>query len=460
MFFLRKGMGHEFAVITGISVLLLSSYIFYNMNAGSGFSKDISDYFQDFMKKDSLLSINEIVNINSKIALESATVVSAKHGGFNDGYDNAWICNNNVFLPDDDKARECINSTSNSYFNTLSNNFRVPFTDLLRLKLPYVDVYGDNDEFVEYRVMDGVYSTLFNDNTSYYGFVNFDDYLTANRYWYLYKGFKKSIRDIQNVLSGRMCDVLSGCSRITEDDFEESLESIGSTMVGVLESNFDGDVECSYYIDCKEISETRGGSRGACTPNRCESWINNKCYRSVKCGFGDCSESPARGGVIVLNDEVHHMASSCRTYSECGKKVICCDPCSGSCSSALLRKGAVTYTLSCVDKKYVLKYQNSAKYLEFNVKVYYGLQRGGMCVSCGCSCPVTNTQEISNPLLEVLSNYEVPDNFDVDEVINTFINVQDNDEEPARSTSTSVSSTTTPPTPPPTLEGSNLIPLG
>ncbi len=458
MFYLRKGMGHEFAVITGISVLLLSSYIFYNMNAGSGFSKDISDYFQDFMKKDSLLSIKEIVNINSKIALESATVVSAKHGGFNDGYDNAWICNNKVFVPDDDKFVECINSTSNSYFNTLSHNFRVPFTDVLRFKLPYIDVYGNKEEYVEYKVVDGVYSTLFNDNTSYYGFVNFDDYLTANRYWYLYNGFKKSIDEIHDVLSSRMCDVLSDCSHISEDDFEDDLENIGSTMVGILENNFDDDVECSYYIDCKEISETRGSSRGACTPNRCESWTNNKCYRSVKCGFGICAETSNNGGVIVLNDEINHMASSCRVYSECGKKVICCDSCSGSCSSALLRRGAVTYTLSCVDKKYVLKYQNSEKYLEFNVKVYYGLQKGGMCVSCGCSCPVANTEETSNPLLEVLSNYEVPENFDADEIIDSFLTFQENDDQ--RADTSTVSSSTTPPMPPPSLEGSNMIPLG
>lgn len=368
--------------------LLVFGFIFYNIFYGYKYQVQVFEITTIDVVR------NLIENFKSflKLSLTYSTLQSISEHGLAGGSigAGAWICNGPNPLPAS-LSKKCLEEYTKYYLNIYLEKYNTTLPVDLKAS-PFLELNYDIDidKILRGKYDEGNYwvnasgafliASSKDKNINLFEIFNTSDYITKNRYWYLFRIFTEWANE--DVLTKCICINL-GCACQTKSGetsctncLEES-QYCGELALKSLQEKFDENVKCTFSIGCC----MEGTADSGCEVSDCISW-------SSRCTFNcthDCTKPPITTSTGIekslLNvPEQSYLPSTSSSFLSSSLQ----------CFSEYWYEARFSsiYTFTCKDYKYYTSSPKGPKPLEFTVVAFASLRDKDICrEKIPCDCP-------------------------------------------------------------------------
>jgi len=289
-----KGQLLPFVFLVLLVASVMIGYIYYNTFYGSEYQLNILNT----RVIDAIRNIIEDFKSYVKLSLTYSTQQALREHACKGGLIGAgpWICNQpNPVEPD--KSKQCLEKYTHYYLNVYASMFnsslpvkisKANFTNLV-YEVNGGDVFsGKYDEGNFWVKSSGAKITITSDNANEFENVDMNDYVTKNRYWYLFRNFYDwAMNDVYSPCICQMssCSCGSGSSeQVCGTGCNNAAETCAQSALNDLQKRFDEYVKC----DMKQACCAQGISSGY-NDCGCKFWTNSICSSGCE---HNCAEPP------------------------------------------------------------------------------------------------------------------------------------------------------------------------
>ncbi len=380
-----KGQLIAFVFIILAVAGVITGYVFYNIFYGSQHQTQTFKVHTIDAVRNLIESFKNYLHLSLTYSSNQALREHAQSGALMPAGD--WICNgpNPVEVED---SRECLEKHTTYYLNV--------YSDLFNTSLP-VNFNKDYFSGCEYGVdesgvLDGEYDegyfwsncsgskvSVSDKNINEYEEITTNDYITKNRYWYMFRIYDEWAR--ADVYSKCVCGCCVGCAGCdcTLDCARRAYED--------LVSRFDDDVIC-YEPEDWECCDHEYGPISCQPRSECLDWEDTDC----KCAGHDCTEPPPlETASFSSNSKLeNNLWYVIRKNGEdtLSNSSIYLQNLNCNCDYWVENRLAATYLFTCQDHKYYVPSDEGPVPLTFNALATAKWRCPDTCHNTAtCTCP-------------------------------------------------------------------------
>lgn len=227
-------------------------------------------------------NLKNIVNSYAKLSLYYSTTQNFRSESW------PWIWNG--FNPlDFNWLKECKESLTTYFYNAYLQKFNtnLPVNIIIEKSdkcyfpdLKEFDVFsGKNDEGNFTVVCNNSEIKISINTTTLYSFINSSNFITNNRYWYLYRKFYEWARENSEIFTSCVCNLVSACSDCS------SIEKCYKILLENLKQKFKDDKYINCYTDPSPCCTYERGEACKREQKFCYYWEKD-CYvpNKIECG--------------------------------------------------------------------------------------------------------------------------------------------------------------------------------
>ncbi|MFH7904056.1 MAG: hypothetical protein QW409_03865 [Candidatus Aenigmatarchaeota archaeon] len=354
-------------IIFAIILFLLSLYLSYFQ-----FGKRIEE-ISNIRTIDIFENIKHIIDGYAKLSLYYATTQNFREES------HTWI--HNGFNPlEFEYLKDCKQNWTTFFFNQYLSKFRVDLPvniEINSVKKCFFDLEkenvfkGLNDEGNFSVFCNSTNVKIYINETFLLDFINSSNFITNNRYWYLYRKFYEWARENADKFASCVCGLVKSCATCN------SIEICYRGLLESLKAKFKDDEYVECYTDPTPCCYQEHGD--LCRlPDICQSW-QNRCY------VGKNYECPQ------LEENENKKSYSNNYQSEYlvyySKNVVLSDSqdyiTEFYCTSCIWQENRMEThrRYYCIDYKYYESSPSGPKPLEFTAIVYAGWKNYVSCIS-------------------------------------------------------------------------------
>lgn len=257
---------HISIIIFSVFILLLS-YFFLNVN----FSKFAEKFFE-IKKIDIFENIKNIISSYSKLSLYYSATYNLR------GESHTWIFNG--FNPlefeflkscKENITRDLFNTYLSKFYISLPLNININFTQKCQWNLKEEDVFfGKHDEGNFSLNCSEVEIIIFTNDTILLDKIEPENFITNNRYWYLYRKIYEWARENGDEFASCVCSLVSSCADC------KSIDICYQNLFESLKEKFKDD----EYVICRKTKPCcyRELGEPCIDLDGCHFWTKNICY--------------------------------------------------------------------------------------------------------------------------------------------------------------------------------------
>ncbi|MEM0480641.1 MAG: hypothetical protein QXQ14_00410 [Candidatus Aenigmatarchaeota archaeon] len=348
-------------IIISLLLLLLSYYLLV-----SGFFRQTEKTFEVRLI-DIFENLKNIINSYAKLSLYYSTTQNFRTESW------PWIWNG--FNPlDFNWLKECKENLTTYFYNVYLNKFETNLPVNIFINTSEKCSFPDLTENSVFKGLkdEGNFTVICNSsevrisiNTTFlYSFINSSNFITNNRYWYLYRKFYEWASENANKFASCVCALVSSCADCN------SIEKCYTGLLDSLKEKFKDDKYVNCYTEPTPCCIDQKGEPCKQEPKKCYSW-QNRCYvpNKFECGIPQTSSfiftietsNEVKGS---SNDEI--KAKACRW---------------------LENRIETKRTYVCEDHKYYESSPSGPDKITFVAIVYAGFRDPKGCIEefeCGC----------------------------------------------------------------------------
>ena len=352
---------------------VVTGYVFYNTFFGSTYqlqifnirlvdvARNVIENFKAYLQLALSLSVHQTTR-------EHACVSGSVGAG-------PWICNGPNPLSVS-QSKSCMEKYTNYYLNVYSDMFNVSLPVLLSkgnftecvYDIDESDVFSGKYDEGNFRInCSGGKIAIKAKNVDEFEWINRSEFLTNNRYWYLFRNFYEWAMD--DVFTPCICEKIScACSSISGEHVctscKDEAKECAQRALEDLQRRFTKD----QYIVCEKKELCCAQGRDGCGPPRCVPWLNTICISSCT---HRCDEPPPSGPVCpdIPNLETY-LSSNNLTKNETLADTLRYWWC------PIEARFAAGYEFWCTDHKYYVSTKNGPRPLVFHAQAIAFLRRG------------------------------------------------------------------------------------
>jgi hypothetical protein len=387
-----KGQLLPFVFLVLLVASVMIGYVYYNTFYGSEFQLNVFNV----RVIDAIRNIIEDFKSYVKLSLTYSSHQALREHACKGGLIGAvpWICNGpNPVEPD--QSKQCLEKYTKYYFNVYTSFFnstlpveisKANFTNLAYdINIGEISS-GKYDEGNFWVKSSGAKITITSDNANEFENVDMNDYVTKNRYWYLFRNFYDwAMNDVYSpcICQNIGCSCGSGSSEeVCGSGCNSAAESCAQTALNDLQGRFDEYVRC----DMKQACCAQGTVSGS-NDCGCKGWQNNICISPCQhecrdpsplelCPPGSSGYSASQVAYSGYNNPYLKTGGYKISFSSADKISfqsgdICC----------IEARLSAAYTFWCVDTKYNVPSDKGPVPLVFRVGAI-----GDWRDPCGCGC--------------------------------------------------------------------------
>ncbi|MEM5874669.1 MAG: hypothetical protein QW641_01935 [Candidatus Aenigmatarchaeota archaeon] len=327
-----------FVIFVIFSVIFI--YIFFNIFYGTKYETQVFEISIVDRVRNVIENLKNFLHLSLTYSAHKALKEQAEEGGLRPA--GSWICNA-PSQPSIDEAKQCLEKWTQYYLNVYLNNFTISLP-LDIIKKNFTSCIYDIDEngilsgvFDEgYFWVNCSYSPLIvkgiNVNISAFENITTNDFITKNRFWYMFRIFYEWAND--NVYGRCMCAACLACGGC------DAAQRCAQEAYNDLIRRFDNDVKCKE--PSRDCCDHESGPVSCEKKSECLTWTDTQCT----CIGHFCTNPPwlITGYAMAQEEE-----KRCPGWAE--------------------NRLAATYTYKCEDHKYYVPSINGPVPLKFNVKI-------------------------------------------------------------------------------------------
>jgi hypothetical protein len=385
-----KGQLIPFVFMILLVATVMIGYIFYNTFYGTSYQLQVFQTNVIDAVRNLIEDFKDYVKLSLTYSAQQALREHACKGGLIGAA--PWICNGpNPVEPE--QSKQCLEIYTKYYLNVYASFFNtslpvkvstVNFTNLV-YDVNRNDVFAKKyDEGNFWVNSSGGKISISATNINEYENVDMNDFVTRNRYWYLFRNFYDwAMADVYTpCICGKIsCSCHSGSGEQVCTSCRDSVEDCAQRALNDLQRRFDEYVKCDMRQEC--CAQGRGPPCGS--PCACLAWPNNICQSECT---HTCKEPPQPPPICPVGSSgisfsqigysVYNPYSNAKTYK------ISFSP--DECYCHYEARLAAAYHYWCIDYKYNVPSDKGPVPLIFKVGVIAFLRNP--CACCGpCECP-------------------------------------------------------------------------
>jgi hypothetical protein len=385
-----KGQLIPFVFLVLLVASVMIGYVYYNTFYGSEYQLNILNT----RVIDAIRNIIEDFKNYAKLSLTYSSHQALREHACKGGLIGAvpWICNGpNPVEPD--QSKQCLEKYTKYYLNVYSSFFNTSlpakvsirnFTDLV-YDINAGNIFsGKYDEGNFWVNSSGARITITSTNANEFENISMNDYITKDRYWYLFRNFYDwAMADVYTpCICGKIsCSCSSGSGEETcGTQCNADAEDCANQALNNLQGRFDEYVKCEKTQQCcaQGIGPACSGACG------CQGWSNNICISPCQ---HECKDpfpleicNPGSSGYSA--SQVAYSGYS-NPYSNSHPYKISFSP--DDCYCGIEGRLAAGYRFWCTDIKYYVPSANGPVPLTFSASAIAFLKDPCACCStCGC----------------------------------------------------------------------------
>ena len=361
---------------------VLMGYVFYNIFYGTKYQfKTFYIHTVDAVRN-LIESLKNYLHLSLTYSSHQAMKEHAASGGMMPA--GSWICNGPT-PPSVDDSKECLEKYTKYYLNVYFDLFNTSLPVNLREVGFSGCVYGVDEE----GVLSGKYDegnfwvncsdasiAVFGENINEYEKINMDDFITRNRYWYMFRIFYEWA--LADVYSPCICACTVGCAGC------DCTRACAEMAYEDLQRRFDENVICKKPVGWECCDHEFGPI--SCTPQqRCLPWDETYC----QCIGHFCTEPPntksspeTKFSKGFYEEEENNISPDISPGTRAPETVSC------NCDYWVENRLAATYLFVCEDHKYYIPSKDGPVPLVFKAFATARWRAPDACHSTAlCQCP-------------------------------------------------------------------------
>jgi hypothetical protein len=393
-------------VATVFIILLASSviigFIFYNLFYGTKYQSQVFNINVIDAVRNLIENFKNYMHLSLTYSSLQALREHACTGGSIGA--GAWI-RNGPNPVDPDFSKQCLANYTKYYFDVYLNLFNTTLPVELSRENSSVCIYdadsgkilaGAYDEGNFFVNCSNVKISVSGQNVKEFEGVQVDDYITKNRYWYLFRNFYEWAMD--DVYSPCVCAAI-GCSCSSSSGMEPStscsapVEKCAQLALDDLQRRFDDNVKCKMDKMCSNqgIGPVCNGECG------CTTWDNTCMAKGHECANPETTNKPCPLSSKVTTSSLATSDSSLiasdgnfNILSTLSKISLAGDGSSQDCTCRIEGRISGGYRYTCEDYKYFVPSEQGPVPMTFRANAYaFWRDPCACCAQCecpGCGC--------------------------------------------------------------------------
>jgi len=379
---------------------IFTGFIFYNIFYGTGYQvqlfyittidvirnliEDLKNYLKLSLTYSSHQSLREHACKGGIIEVEEGKVIVAP-----------WICNKPFPVPAE-FSKNCLENYTKYYLNIYLGEFNTSLPIKL-LKTNFTTCIYNIEDVVSGKYDEGNFwvncskakITISGENIYEYEEIGINDFISKNRYWYLFRIFTEWAED--NVYASCICSKIGcACNSNSGEEFCSSsclsqVEDCARKALEDLQRRFDEYVKCEKLRIC--CSQGKGPS--CLSPSPCLAWENRLCSKSCehKCYEPYPPEKicpPQTSSLYASSQNIaSNYISDIVKFSDDSNSNLNC-----KCRYWYEARIASAHEFRCTDYKYYIPSSKGPLPLTFAVSAYAYWRDQDACITENtCNCP-------------------------------------------------------------------------
>ena len=371
-----KGQLIPFVFIILLVAGVLIGYVFYNMFYGTSYQIQVFRMSMIDVIRNLIESFKNYLRLSLTYSSHQALREHACLGGSIGA--GPWICNGPNPVPVE-FSKKCLENYTRYYFNVYTGLFNTSLPVRLLHSNFTECVYdldsgnvlsGDYDEGNFWVNCSGGKIIVSSKNANEYEKIDTNDFITKNRYWYMFRIFYEWAMD--DVYSSCICSKIGcacgsssaeqTCSSTCLDEVEECAQK----ALDDLQKRFDA---VDDYVECEKEKQCCAQGRGpACLPpSDCLPWENSICISDCE---HKCQEPPPPGDICPVGSIQSYASGYKNSTITSGsyyslKFFPLQEPLNCCCDYWYEARLAAGYEFKCVDHKYYVPSEKGPVPLKF-----------------------------------------------------------------------------------------------